>query len=233
MDDNLKFETYLYIGPKKLIILTNTKSKKKIYEKELKLDESLVHYDLSKLDYFLNENIFKIEKLLNSFVKKIFVIIDLDQFLTVEISVKKKNFENFINSQSLHLLLNEAKECCKKTIEDRKIIHMIINSYKINNEHYSFLPKDINAKNISLDIKFICLPKSLIRNLEQSLKKLQISIDELLCAKYIKNYSEKDNIDFFDMANKIILGHNKNEVKIVNKKIKNKGFFEKFFDFFS
>ena len=118
-------------------------------------------------------------------------------------------------------------------IEGKKIIHMIINGYKINDEYYSFLPKEINAKNISLDIKFICLSKSLIRNLEQSLKKLQISIEQLLCAKYVKNYSEKNNLDFFDMANKIILGHNKNEVKIVNKKIKNKGFFEKFFDFFN
>ena len=35
------------------------------------------------------------------------------------------------------------------------------------------------------------------------------------------------------MTKKIIDGHNKNEVKLVNKTPKNKGFFEKFFDLFS
>ena len=44
--------------------------------------------------------------------------------------------------------------------------------------------------------------------------------------------SDRD-INFFEMTSKIIGGYNKNEVKLVNKVSKNKGFFEKFFDLFS
>ena len=40
-------------------------------------------------------------------------------------------------------------------------------------------------------------------------------------------------INFFKMTSKIIDGHNKNEVKLVNKRRKNKGFFEKFFALFN
>ncbi len=35
------------------------------------------------------------------------------------------------------------------------------------------------------------------------------------------------------MTKKIINGHNPNEVKLVNKTRENKGFFEKFFNFFN
>ena len=38
--------------------------------------------------------------------------------------------------------------------------------------------------------------------------------------------------DIFSMARKIINGHNPNEVSLINKSLKNKGFFEKFFNFF-
>ena len=42
-----------------------------------------------------------------------------------------------------------------------------------------------------------------------------------------------DEKDIFLMAKKIINGHNPNEVLLVNKTPKNKGFFEKIFHFFS
>ena len=50
---------------------------------------------------------------------------------------------------------------------------------------------------------------------------------------YLKDYSRDDVIDIFSMCKKIIQGHNKNEILLVPKKRENKGFFEKFFNFFS
>ena len=79
MDDNINYETYLFISSAKLIIFVNTGSNKKIYEEALIIKKDKKNYLLEKLDYFLNENIFKIEKKLNSFVKKIFLIIDTDE----------------------------------------------------------------------------------------------------------------------------------------------------------
>ena len=43
------------------------------------------------INAFLENNIFKIEKILNNFVKKINLIIECKSFLTVSLSIKKNN----------------------------------------------------------------------------------------------------------------------------------------------
>ena len=68
------------------------------------------------------------------------------------------------------------------------------------------------------------------------LKKLgeyQIKIDRLFEKKYIKNLFEEENLDLSLIAFKIQSGHNKNEITLVPKSIKKRGFFEKFFQLFS
>ena len=75
MNDYLNFDTYLYVSSNKFTISVNTETKKKIYEKEFTLKTDIEYIDFDILDQFLNENIFKIEKLLKNFVKNIYVII--------------------------------------------------------------------------------------------------------------------------------------------------------------
>ena len=88
MDNNQDFETYLFISPNKLIISVNVDTSKKIYENELILKQDSNKLNFEILDNFLNNNIFKIENLLNDFVKKVFVIIDFDDFFSIELSIK-------------------------------------------------------------------------------------------------------------------------------------------------
>ena len=89
----------------------------------------------------------------------------------VKISVKKNNHNDYINLKSLNHLLYEAKESCKKTIDQKKIIHMIINNFQIDDKSYSLLPKDIKCQNYSLDLELICLSENFLRELEIILKK--------------------------------------------------------------
>ena len=49
----------------------------------------------------------------------------------------------------------------------------------------------------------------------------------------LKKYFKDSEMDIFSMCRKIMQGHNRNEILLVHKKTKNKGFFEKFFNFFS
>ena len=53
---------------------------------------------------------------------------------------------------------------------------------------------------------------------------------------YIKSFFDKElieSIELFVMANKLNDGLNKDEVQLISKSRKNKGFFEKFFQLFN
>ncbi len=233
MNEDLNFETYLFISSKKLIISVNTDLNKKIFEKELIINQNEKQLIFDRLDYFLNENIFKIEKILKYFVKRISVILDLDEFLPVGISVKKNNYENVIDLAGLKYILNEVNDYCKKTIGEKKIVHMIIGNYKIDNQDFNSLPLNIDCKSFSLDVKFLCISNKLVKHIEMILKKYQISLHKILSAEYIGEFLNEKNTDLFAMAKKIVEGHNPNEVLMIDKTNENKGFFEKFFNFFN
>ena len=233
MSEKINYETFLYISSKKLIILVNSELNKKIYEKELIFDQESKEIVFDRLEHLLKENIFQIEKKLKSFIKKIFIIIDLDIFFPVEISIKRNNHKQNLNLDNISHVLYEAKDCCMKTIDQKKIVHMIINNYKIDNKEYSYLPNNVNCNNFSLDVKFISISNKLIHNLEKILKKFQISISHIVSANYINKFNLDGDEDVFLMTKKIINGYNPNEVKLINKTKENKGFFEKFFNFFN
>ena len=233
MNKDFNFETYLFISSKELTISVQTDLNKKIFEKKLIIDQYEKKSIFDQLDIFLNENIFELEKKLKYFVKKIIVIIDLDEFLPIEISIKKSNYEKVINLSGLNHMLNEVKDYCKETIGERRIVHMFISNNKIDNKNFSSLPLDIYCKSFSLDVNFLCISESLIKMIETILKKYQISLSNILSSKYINEFLKNEKIDLFIMAKKIIEGYNPNEVLMVNKTNKNKGFFEKFFNFFN
>ena len=232
MDDNLDLETYLFISPKKLIILVNTNLDNKIYKEELILQKEHEEIDFNQLDEFLSQNIFKIEKKSKNFIKNISIILNANIFLPIEISIKRNNYEENIDINNLKHILYEAKEDCKKTLQGNKISHMLIDRYKFDGNSYSYLPKDIKCKSYSVDIKFICISDNLYRSLEDVLKKYQISLNQIISAKYVENFLTESEKSIFLMAGKIINGHNPNEVSLINKSLKNEGFFEKFFNFF-
>ena len=110
---------------------------------------------------------------------------------------------------------------------------MIINDYLVDNKTYLILPRDIKCNSFSLNLKFICISKLLIKDLEAILKKYHISLNKLVSATYLREYSVNQDQEIFLTAKKIINGHNPNEVTFVDKVMKNKGFFERFFGFFS
>ena len=233
MDDYLEFKTYLFISPKKYIINVNSGDKRKIYEKELILESKTKYLDLKILDNFLNENIFKIEKILNNFITNISIIIDCEEFFSTYISIKKNNYGEIITTKSLNHILNEAKVQCSNTLSGHKIIHILIDSYFIDGKKFLDLPKNLKCNFFSLDISFVCLPLDYIKRIENIINKYQISINHIISMKYLKTLFINDNLELNEMVKKVIDGHNLNEVVLTTKKPENKTFFEKFFHFFS
>jgi len=234
MNEELKFETYLLIDKKKLVIcVIKKKTFEVIFKEEKLLDDHNEDSKLKILDEFLAQNILKIEKNLKNFVKDTHIILDNREFFPIEISIKKDHNGNSISQENLINPLSVLKNLCQFSFKDKKIIHMLIENYQINGKDYSFLPENLKCNYFSLDVKFICLSKNLIEHYESILKKYHILVNQILNAEYIKQFQDQQNPNIYTTASRIISGYNNNEIFLVNKTQKNKGFFEKFFDLFS
>ena len=238
MNNKNSFETFLYISKKKIsILIWKNDTKDKLYENEFILKNESINSELSQLEKFLSSNIIQIEKYLKKFIKNIILIIDHEEPFKIKLSLKKKNYGNMLNDKSLGLLLKDARSQIKENYNDKIITHMIIDKYLIDENSYSSLPDNIKFDNLSLEINFVCYSKDLFNELKKELGKYHIEIKQILSASYIRDYfrnDEKDKkMDIFSMCQKIIDGHNNNEILLVQKTRKNQGFFEKFFNFFS
>ena len=233
--NKLDFETFLLIRPNKFVISIFQKSNfKKIYEKDILVENNSDKLDLNSLKKFIDENIIEIEKILDNFIEKTNLIIDCDSYLIVNSSIKKNYSGNSVDQIHLNYLLKDLKNQCKKTFGNNKIIHILIENFQIDKKDYSNFPKDLKCESFSVDVSFICLSNDLINSIEVILNNYQISVDKIVNFNYVKNYfRDNPNLDLYNMTKKIISGINSNEAFLTPKTSKNKGFFEKFFQLFS
>ena len=234
MAEELEFETYLYLSKDKFKIFVFDKKKlTNLFNEELTVYNKFNFQDLNNLSKFLDENIYKIEKLVNNFIKNIILIIDNNKNLQVNISVKKKNYEAPMNQKYLASSLTEIKDLFKENYQDQTIMHMVVLNYIINGKNYSSFVADLDADHLCLEVNFISISNDLVFLFDKLLGKYQISVSQYLCGNYIKNFFRDDKTEFSKKAYRLKNGINDNEVILVPKNVENKGFFEKFFQLFS
>ena len=234
MTEASEFETYLSISSKKFkIYLLDTKNFKNLYFEEKNFEDSISILDLNNLEKFLDNNIFKIEKLIGKFVKNINLILDTERFLRINISLKKNNYEQIVNKKILENSLHELKDLFNESYQDYKIVHMLLVSYLIDGSHYSELKFDLNFKNLSLETQFIALPIKFVFEINKTLENYQIKTTNYFDQNYIQSLFKGQNIYLSEMAYRSKFGNNNNEVSLIPKNIKKTGFFEKFFQLFS
>jgi len=214
------FETFLYISKNKYQIFVYDKDNfKNLYEAELKINDDI---DLNFLSKFLDENIYKIEKIVSNFVRDIILIIDDDKIFNTNISIKKKNYKEHIDQKYLENNLKEVKDIFLESYQDQIIMHMVIVNKDDVNEDYSYL-----------EVNFISISNSFTLIFDKLLENHQIKIRKYMSGIYIKSFLREDETELPVMANKLNNGLNKNEVKLISKTIENRGLFEKFFQLFS
>ncbi len=234
MNKEYNFETFLSISSKKFsIYLFDKNTFNNFYKEEIKIENQNENINLEILNKFLNENIFKIEKLIGEFVKNISIIIENYEVFDFKIGIKKKNYESTISKKIFETTLTEVKDLFKENYLDKKIMHIIISKYLINdNYHYSF-KDDLIGDSFAVEIQIKSISVKLATDINKVLENYHIKINQYLDKNYIKNFYKNENIKLSEMAYKIKNGINENEVKLVPKNLKKMGFFEKFFQLFS
>ena len=226
MIDELDIQTYLFASQTEFkIYLFDTNNLTNLYKKEMIYINETDFINFNELDRFLEDNIFKIEKLANSFVKKIFLIIDNKEIMEVSFGIKKKNYEKNIKKKFLENTLVDAKDLFKENNQNNKIMHILISRYLDDGNSSLYLGEKFIGDYLRLEIKFKYVQSSFISDINKVLEKYQIEIASCMDGNYIKNFFINDQIEFSEMIYKIQNGFNENEVKLIPKNIKKLGFF--------
>ena len=227
------FETFMYIGTKKMLICVFSKIDSKIlYKNESKILELNNHIDENKIVNFLSENIFKIEKQLNQFINDISLIIDNNQFQLIDVSIKQ-NIYGEANKKNLLNLIKDLKNYIFDSYTDFTLIHYVVNHYLFDNNVLKNFNYSKKCDHLGLDTTFILLKKDEILFYQKIFEKFQISVNKIMSGKYIFDFFDFNELNECEMGRKISSGFNPNEVFLFEKKIEKKGFFERFFNLFS
>jgi len=230
------FHIYLEFNYTELNIAAFNKINNKLEYFDQKLYKSYfnnneLNFDI--LQNFVEKNILEVEKAIGEFVKDIYLMIETPQSTSINLSVLKNNEGNKITKQDVMYLIQDAKQQILKSNSAIEIIHIITENYNLDDMNHNFLPLDINCKKFSIDIKFICFPKDLLRNFEQLFLKQQIFINKFICSNYVKTFDFKNNEKHIcEKGKEIVEGINKQEAVSIPKIIEKTGFFERLFHFF-
>ena len=225
MTKQKNFEIYLCIENDRFkIFLLDTYSFKNLYMNEYFINNTFV-IDFDKLSKFLDENIFKIEKLSNKFIEDIFLIIDNNKELQTSISIKKKNNDDIPYQKNLNQTLIELKDLFKENNKDQYIMHMLIENFIINGKNYKTFvdkvepdvlsidyevkPREI-SKNISIPIQGGFNPNVLLTNTDEIKKE---------ALKYINIFKEHPYI--FNLGHGVLPQTDPNMVEYLVNFVKN------------
>ena len=233
MNKENELQYYLSVSPNKYgIYLFDTKNLKNLYKQEIILNNDTNYQNDNELKKFLDDNIFKIEKLSGKFIENIFLILEDKKIFNLEIGIKKKNYNISVTKEYLENSLVEAKDLFRESYHNHEILHMMINKYFMNGETYSLFVENLKTDYFGLEINFKSISRNTIYDLNKILENYQIKITKFLDGSYVKANFSKD-IDLAEMSYKILSGYNQNEVIFVPKSTRKLAFFEKFFQLFS
>ena len=234
MDKEINFQTYLSISPDKFsIYLFEKTSLKNLYKEEVLLDNKNNIINFNALFKFLEDNIYKIEKLVGNFINNIFVVLNTHKISKISFGIKRKSYDEVINKKFLEKILTDAKDLFNENYENHKIIHIIINKYIYTDKIYYSFKENLVGDNLCIEVEFKSILKKFISEIDKTLGKFQIKVVKYIDGDYIKHFFKNDNLEYYEMLTKIQSGFNQNEVELVTKNLKKSGFFEKFFQLFS
>ncbi len=234
MQNNLDFQTFILVRPNEFVLtVTDLKNEiifEKVYKKTYADDTKEINY--KALGEFLKKNIIELEKRLKKFIETVHLIIDYKNIYSINFSIKNKADIISLDTKIVNELLVDAKNCCKDTLKDVDILHIEIDQFYIDDNYYDIFPDKKKCKNLSIDLSFICLPDSVLKNIKKLLSEYKISVDKAFSHPYLKSFSNEKSKNIYEIAQKVMSGLNENEVFVTSKSSKNRGFFEKFFEFF-
>ena len=199
-----EFDAVIDFGSNNLRIGVFDSESKSIYSSKVTIHESLNNKDLYN---HLNELIRDAERHLSTHLENVKVLYDTSKFKFIELSIKKSFDQPTSIKKQFENLIEEANFLIKENHFKYNIIHLIINSLIIDdNKKLKKITDKVKSKSLILELKFICLGKSIINNIFSAFKKNSLNISNIFCSSYVKaifynkKLKVKNNLVFLDIG---------------------------------
>ena len=233
MTDQDLFRTFFFINKKEISIhVRNTSNFGIAYIKKKKLIKDNNYFNNDDLDSFFLENIEKIENQIQIFVKNISLIIEDDNIFSIKICLKQKIENRVISKEEFENLLLIGLEQVNKYSSNLYIVHYIADLLRVDDQIVDSIENREIKSNLCVDLRFICIDQKFVTQFRDLFKKKHVLLQKIFSWEYLRKYAASDG-DIINSLVKIEEGLNKSEVKLIPKKPEKKGFFEKFFSYFS
>ena len=186
-------DTIIDFGSKNLRLGVFDQSSERIYSSNIKIDDVLENENIDKA---LKKLVRDAEKELSTHLVDVNVLYDSTEFNFIDFSIKKSFDQPTLISKHYKSLVEEAKFIISENNFRDQVIHIDINNIIVDdNKKLETKFHDIKIKSLILEIKFICLKKSLIKNLSNKFKKNNLNILYIYCSSYVKSFFYKKSID--------------------------------------
>jgi len=227
------FRSFFSVSNKEIsIYVKNINSDEIVFFKKEKIDNNHSHLYNDRLQNFFVEKIDEIEEQIKLFVDNISLIIESENIVSIQFSLKQK-IENKVTSlDELKSLLLVGQEEILKYNQNLLIIHFLIDLINIDGKIVETIEDQLVKKFMCIDLRFICINQNTVDEFKSLFKKKQIFLEKIFSAEYLKEFMT-NNENIINSIDKVERGINKLEVSLVPKKSIKKGFFERFFDYFS
>lgn len=226
------FRSFFSVSNKEIsIYVKNINSDEIVFFKKEKIDNNHSHFYNDRLQNFFEEKIDEIEEQIKLFVDNISLIIESENIVSIQFSLKQK-IENKVTSlDELKSLLLVGQEEILKYNQNLLIIHFLIDLINIDGKIVETIEDQLVKKFMCIDLRFICINQNTVDEFKSLFKKKQIFLEKIFSAEYLKEFMT-NNENIINSIDKVERGINKLEVSLVPKKSIKKGFFERFFDYF-
>ena len=186
-------ETIIDCGSKNLRLGVFDQSSERIYSSNATITE----FDENKsFEKSLNQLIRDAEKKLSTHLVDVNILYDTSKFNFIDLSIKKSFDQPTLISKHYDSLVEEANFIVSENNFKDQVIHIIVNNIIIDgNKKIEVISEEIKIKFLILEIKFICLNKSLLSIISNKFKKNNLNISNIYCSSYIKSIFYKKNLE--------------------------------------
>ncbi len=198
------FETVIDFGSKNLRLAIFDETSRSVYSSKKNFNSNFQETGLEKS---LNTLIRDAEKHLSMHIDSAIVLYDSPKFYSIDVSIKKL-FDQPISIEKVYSsLIEEANFIVSQNNFKDQLIHLIVNNVVVDDKKIlGSLNNDIEIQSLIIEIKFIFLNKSIIKDISNIFKNNNLNISNFYCSSYVKTFFYKKNFNtenyfiFFDIG---------------------------------